>query len=189
MNFKGILLAAGFGSRFGGGKMTAKLPGGESMGLKSLEVLSKVVKDCLVVVRAGDKATADMYKKVGANICVCENSHLGISYSLIKGIENSGKCSGWIISLGDMPFIKTETVRIVLDALFADAVLVIPKYKSRTGHPVGISSKLRSDIIQLKGDVGAKPLFAKYKEKMRILPVNDPGILMDIDTKNELSEL
>ena len=169
--------------------MTAKLPEGGTIGLKSLEILSKVVKDCVVVVRAGDKATADMYKKVGANICVCENSHLGIAHSLIKGITTSGKCNGWIISLGDMPFIRPETVRIVLDALLTDAVLVLPKYESKTGHPVGISSKLRSDIIELKGDVGAKPLFTKYRDKMNILPVNDPGILMDIDTKNELSEL
>jgi molybdenum cofactor cytidylyltransferase len=66
---------------------------------------------------------------------------------------------------------------------------VAPVYNKVIGHPVIFHRSLISEIINLEGDIGAKKVIEKYKDKAYFVEVNDEGVLIDIDTPKDLEEV
>lgn len=96
-----------------------------------------------------------------------------------------------MIFLGDVPFIKRETLHQLFEtgrriAKKTDAPFVVrPTYAGKEGHPVFFGNLERASFTKLTGDVGAKKLI-KVIGNITLLPVNDDGILFDIDTPEDL---
>src|SRR6476646_8597937 len=99
----GILLAAGSGSRFGGGKLLHPLPDGTPIGVASLRNLKSALSDSIAVVRAGDNRLRDVLEEEGVAVHFCADAHLGMARSFVCGIDASRDYQGWVIALGDMP--------------------------------------------------------------------------------------
>ena len=61
------------------------------------------------------------------------------------------------------------------------------QYRGRRGHPVGFAAELYSELTALVGDEGARRIIARYPA----FPVelDDAGILVDIDTEDDLAAL
>ncbi len=169
--------------------MTAQMPTGDQIGLVSYQKLIKVVPDSIAIVNANDHQTIDMYQKANVEIKLCATSEMGMSQSLIHGIKSCEKCDGWIVCLGDMPFVKEHTIRLVLNALHQQALIAVPQYKSTNGHPVGISAKLEPELLNLKGDTGAKTILNRHVDSTVFIPTHDSGVLEDIDTQLQLQQL
>ena len=85
-----------------------------------------------------------------------------------------------------MPLVQVSTLRAVAARLMQDPV-VFAQYRGRRGHPVGFGAELYSELIALKGDEGARRLLARYAAQP--VEVNDPGVLLDIDTVEDLARL
>jgi len=187
MTISAILLAAGSGSRFGGGKLLAKLPDGTPIGIASWRNLARAVSRCVVVVRAGDSVLHDMLTSEGAQVVECGDADLGMSRSLIAGILAAGEVDGWVIALGDMPYIKPETITKVAGAIGAEALVVLPTYHGKRGHPVAISARLRDELLEVRGDEGARAVIKRHTDDSLLIPCDDdPGILRDIDTRADI---
>jgi molybdenum cofactor cytidylyltransferase len=56
----------------------------------------------------------------------------------------------------------------------------------RRGHPVGFSRALRAELVALDGDEGARALLARHSSSITKVPVEDPGIFVDIDTRDDM---
>ena len=82
-----------------------------------------------------------------------------------------------------MPLIQPETLNRVAEALPGHAC-VVPYHGGRRGHPVAFSAELYSELMALSGDEGARRLLLRYPA--REIDVDDAGILMDIDTQQDL---
>jgi molybdenum cofactor cytidylyltransferase len=182
----GILLAAGSGSRFGGGKLLAPLAGGTPVGLQSWRNLSAALPDPLVVVRSGDEAAARMFREAGARVAVCADAADGMSRSLIAGIEASPPGNGWVIALGDMPYVLPETIAQVAEAVERGALIAMPARDGAKGHPVGFSARLRPALLDIAGDEGARAVVRRHARDVVVIETPDPGILRDIDTREDL---
>ncbi len=74
-------------------------------------------------------------------------------------------------------------------ALVAGRDLVAPSYQGRRGHPVGIARRFREDLLAFDGDRGAGPLLKRHAETLTLIQCEGPGILLDIDTPNDLRSL
>jgi molybdenum cofactor cytidylyltransferase len=172
-----ILLAAGSGSRFGGGKMLAPLTDGTPIGVASWRNLVSAIADTVAVVRSGDEALRSALHAEGANVIECADAQDGMSRSLIAGLQATPNNSGWVIVLGDMPFIKPR-----------GELIAIPTYKDKRGHPVGLSAGLYEELMAITGDEGAREVVRRHaKECCLIACDDDPGILRDIDTPDDLA--
>ena len=188
MNIRAILLAAGSGSRFGGGKLLAQLPDGVPIGIASWRKLSAAVENSIVVVRSEDTPVRDMFRGEGANLVECTDAHAGMSRSLIAGLEASADSDGWIIALGDMPFIEPESILKVANAIARGALIAIPSYQGERGHPVGLSSRLLPELLAIRGDEGAREVVRRHADECELIACDDdPGILRDIDTREDLT--
>jgi molybdenum cofactor cytidylyltransferase len=183
----GILLAAGSGSRFGGGKLLAKLPDQTPIGVASWRNLARALSRCIAVVRSGDSALREMLEAEGAQIVECNDAHLGMSRSLITGLRATGDVDGWVIALGDMPYINPRTISLVSDAIAAQALIALPTYQGARGHPVGLSARLREELLAVQGDEGAREVVRRHADECCLIACdNDPGILHDIDTRSDI---
>lgn len=187
MNIVGLLLAAGSATRFGSDKLSHRLPHGVPMAVQAARHLHSVLPTIYAVVKPGTQELALQLKNEGCEIVVCENAAEGMGASLACAARGAGKADGYLVALGDMPFVRTSSIAAVRDALASGAPLAAPYFRARRGHPVGISRMFFEDLLACKGDEGAKGLLRENEKRLVKIPVGDPGVLRDIDTPADLA--
>jgi molybdenum cofactor cytidylyltransferase len=80
----------------------------------------------IAVVRPGSAETAAALKDAGCEVVVCENAADGMGASLACAAREAGEADGYLVALGDMPFVRRTTIAAVRDALAAGAPLAAP---------------------------------------------------------------
>jgi len=187
-----VVLAAGRGSRFRGREH--KLA--QSLGTSSVlgTTLSQVLASGLPIVVVATAALADVARSSIAtrDIVVLPSADttgpqpLGMGYSIACGVGARPDASGWLILPGDMPLVKPQTLQAVARDL-RDHAVAYAQHHGLRGHPVGFSAELYSELAALDGDDGARRLLARYPAHG--VEVDDPGVLIDIDTEADLEDL
>ena len=181
----GILLAAGRGTRFGGGKLLAGLAG-ERVGTVACRHLVVALPRVIAVVRPDDVALAAALGSAGARIVRCANADEGMGASLACGVAATNGAAGWVVALADMPWILPSTVARVAAAVADGAPVAAPFYRGKRGHPVGFSSACYAALAALAGDEGAKSVVAAHRDSLARIDVDDAGTLTDIDHPADL---
>ena len=182
----GILLAAGSGSRFGGGKLLHPLADGTPIGVASLRNLRAALPEVLAVVRSGDDALRKLLEAEGGSVHICSDAHLGMARSLICGIETSRDAHGWVIALGDMPFVMPQTINAIVERITQSGCIAMPAYRGQRGHPVAFGRRYLDELLSLEGDEGARSVVGRHPRDVDIVDCGDRGILRDIDTTADL---
>jgi molybdenum cofactor cytidylyltransferase len=183
----GVLLAAGRGERFGGHKLLAPLPDGTAVAVAAARNLDDALPDCIAVLRPGDEILASLLAAEGLRIVVNPDADHGMGTSLARGIAASD-ADGWVIALADMPAIRPATVAAVAAALAAGAPLAAPVYRGQRGHPIGFARRFRDALTALTGDRGGRDILAQHAQELRLIEVDDPGVLLDIDHAADLEK-
>ncbi len=191
MRVAAILLAAGSASRFGSDKLLHLLPHGIPIAAQSVRHLKAVFEERLLAVVRPDATTlADLLRKEGCEVVACERAAEGMGASLACGVraaDAAAPAGAYLVALADMPFIRPSSIAAVRDELLKGAPLVAPYFRARRGHPVGIASLFREELLRLQGDEGAKRLLAGHASDIVKVPVGDPAVLRDIDTPGDLA--
>ncbi|GGC89846.1 nucleotidyltransferase family protein [Undibacterium terreum] len=188
-SYTGILLAAGIGSRFDASgkqnKLMQLLPSGDAVAVASAKNLLSVFPDVLAVVRPGADDLAAALQAAGCSVHICEGAQQGMASSLVHGLQQSMANSGWIIALADMPYVQVATLQAIKQALHGGADIVVPVNQGRRGNPVGFSRHHLPQLLQLRGDQGARSLLKNYP--VMEVTVEDTGIHRDIDVPTDLA--
>ena len=185
MRIAGILLAAVAGIRFGGGKLSARLPDGTTLGARAAANLRAVVPEAIAVLRPGDDALAVELAAAGARITFAADADTGMGASLAHGVREAGAADAYLVALADMPWIDAATIRSVVAALEAGSSLVVPRYRRQRGHPVGFGAAHRDALLGLSGDSGARALIAGATD-IHWIDVEDSGVVRDVDVRADL---
>jgi molybdenum cofactor cytidylyltransferase len=185
----GILLAAGRGRRFDPSgaqdKLLQILPGGEPVVVASARHLLHVLPRVIAVVPPRDRGVAAALRALGCEMTVCPDADTGMGASLAHAIAASlPDAQGWVIALGDMPFVDTATVKALCDALAAGAGIAVPVCEGRRGNPVGFGALHLPALLALTGDEGARRIVRG--SPVVEVEVGDAGIFRDIDTVADL---
>ncbi|MDR5735177.1 nucleotidyltransferase family protein [Caballeronia sp. LZ025] len=187
-NATGILLAAGLGTRFDPSgvqnKLLAPLPGGVPVAVQSARRLLAVAAEVVAVVRPGAETLAGALDEAGCKVIVSADAGRGMGATLAAAVRATSGAGGWIVALGDMPWIEPSTIEAVARALDAGAELVAPYYCGTRGHPVGFGSVHRDALASLDGDAGARGILARVTPL--IVEVDDENVLRDVDLPSDL---
>jgi molybdenum cofactor cytidylyltransferase len=184
---QGVLLAAGAGTRFGGGKLLHPLDDGTPIGIAAWRNLRAALPDSVVVVRPGDERLMQRFAADGARVLECQDAQAGMAHSLSHAIRNTSGAGGWLIALGDMPRVKPETIRTLAQRLLQGACIVLPTWRGERGHPVGFAACYRDELLALAGDRGARSLLERHAADVQPLELEDPGVLLDVDEVGDLA--
>nr|WP_298164286.1 nucleotidyltransferase family protein [uncultured Pseudomonas sp.] len=185
----GLVLAAGFSRRFGADKRRARLNSGQPLLAASLALPCAQLEEVWVVLRPEDDAEA-LGVLAGVRIVRSESAVHGMGHSLASGIqaiERQAQAAAVAVFLGDMPWIKMNSLGYLL-ALASPEHIVVPTFQGQPGHPVIFGRRFWPELRQLTGDSGAKALLQKHAQLVRRLELGDTGILRDIDTPQCMSE-
>jgi molybdenum cofactor cytidylyltransferase len=88
-----------------------------------------------------------------------------------------------------LPLVRPDTLRAVAAAL-AQHTVVVPHFQGQRGHPVGFGAGCRDALLALTGEHGAAQVVRAQAALGQVasLEVDDPGIVTDIDTLQDLAE-
>ncbi|EJL80709.1 putative MobA-like protein [Herbaspirillum sp. CF444] len=188
-SFRGLLLAAGKGSRFDAGgadnKLLARLPDTDDC---VVEAAARRLLSVLPVVAVVNDLPGEVGRRlaaIGCEVVECADAAEGMSASLMCGVRHARDVAGWIIALGDMPHVLASTHGGLLAALKDGVDIAVPAYLGQRGNPVAFSRRHLDALLQLSGDRGARELLKRFP--VNDIPVNDPGIHRDIDTRDDLA--
>jgi molybdenum cofactor cytidylyltransferase len=187
LNIVGLLLAAGSATRFGSDKLTHALPHGVAIAVQAARHLKLEIPRVIAVVKPRSPDLASALAAEGCEIVVCENAAEGMGASLACAAQAAGEADGYLVALGDMPFVRRATIAALRDALAGGAPLAAPYFRARRGHPVALSGNFRKDLLAASGDEGARQLLAANEHLLKKIPVGDPGVIRDIDTPGDLT--
>jgi molybdenum cofactor cytidylyltransferase len=182
-----VLLAAGLARRFGSDKLVSLLPDGRMVGAASLATCQAAWPNVLCVVRPGT-AMVQVAESAGVQPVECPEAIDGMGFSLAAGIRAASGAAGWVIALADMPYVSAGTIRQVALAVAAGARIIAPTWAGERGHPVGFNAAFGPELVALSGDEGARTVVARHRGQLSLLPVDDPGILRDIDRPADLAQ-
>ncbi len=184
-----IILAAGKSSRMGCNKLLLNYKGKEIIRHTIEKTLS--VNNCEIIVVLGHEAEKlkEILHEYPIKLAYNMNYNQGQSTSLKKGLEQVSKKSlGFLFMLGDQPIIKIQTIEILVKTFLANPdKIIVPYYNNKRGNPVIFPKSYHADILKLQGDIGARSLITE--DKVIKITVDDPGVILDIDTPEEYKRL
>lgn len=187
----GIVLAAGKGSRFDPSgtqnKLLQLLPNGRSVAATTAMTMRHSISRVMAVIPSGDDRLAAEFIQVQCAVTKLPGSAQHMSASIAHAIQLTNNVDGWIIALADMPFVRHETFRKLLDSLSSGAGIAVPVYGGTRGNPVAFAKEYGTRLSELSGDVGARSLLQTHAVVK--VEVDDPGVCQDIDTATDYINL
>lgn len=192
MNVTAIVLAAGQGSRFRAeagadqDKLLAECVGLDGEARPVIEQVLRslpagVVRRWLVTSPERTEVIR-LAQAYGCEVLLLRSA--GMGDSIAAAVAATGLADGWLVVLGDMPFIRSSSIERVIEGLKEEGINV-PVQDGQYGHPVAFGRAFGAGLMALTGDRGAKPLFAQAV--VGEVVVDDPGVLWDIDLPRSLN--
>jgi molybdenum cofactor cytidylyltransferase len=186
-----VILAAGVSSRMGEPKQLLRL-GGKTLLEQVLDsARSAAVDEIVVVLGAAAENIRQQVDLSKTKVVINSSYQQGMGTSLGAGLAALDPAiNAVLILLADQPFVRPTTLhRICQEYRRSHAQIVIPLYKGFRGNPVLLARSVFPEVMALSGDVGCRAIFGNHLESIVKLPVDDVGILLDIDTKADFDKL
>jgi molybdenum cofactor cytidylyltransferase len=179
-----IVAAAGRSRRMGSCKQLLDL-GGKTVLARCLEtLLAGGMKGIIVVVGTLGEAVAVEARRYPVRIAI-NNDHQGDMASSVRAGYAAllPETSGVIVALGDYPLVASSTISDLV-AAHADhpAAIIVPVHDGRRGHPTLFPL---AALDELKEGITLRDLVRRDPSRLRLLDVDDPGILQDMDTPGD----
>ena len=178
----GIILAGGLSSRAQTNKMSF-LFDGKPLLQHTIDSLEPFVDTIYLVTGHYDQEIRSFIKESPKiKIVYNQDYQKGMFSSVLTGAREVN--DDVFILPGDIPFIKKETYQALLNGSLD---IRCPIYQGKEGHPLFISIKLKSKLLNEPVDSNLRKF--RDEQDKEIIPVDDPNILKDIDTMNEYKTL
>jgi molybdenum cofactor cytidylyltransferase len=194
--FEALVLAAGSGSRFGGGKLLAPFAGGVLLDGALAAAFAAPARTVTVVtgadadtVAASAQAFAERIGQSARLSVVHAPQHAeGMGASLRTGVASlTSDAQGVFVFLGDMPRVPPVVLPWLAKAVAAGASAAAPVFQGRRGNPVLLGATLFPDILALQGDTGARAVLQDLGERLALVEAPDDGVLFDVDRPGDLA--
>jgi len=184
-----ILLAAGQSKRMiNENKLTKKFNGIPLIKHSVNNILSSDIGELIIVLGYQKKIIQNIFEKNSKiKFAFNENFADGISTSIKTGLDHlSDKSDAFFICLGDMPLINKKIYNHLIKSR-KDNHIIVPTYKNKQANPVLFSKFMKTTIMTVTGDFGAKKILNQNKKKISNIKIDDISITKDFNTKNDFN--
>lgn len=185
----GILLAAGYSTRFHGDKQLALFQGMPLIVRAALALKESGADPIIGIIRPQMHVHQQLLLQAGLPFATNQNSAEGLASSVRAGIEfhKGSELGAVLVSSCDQPLVTAKHLHELIELWrHGRAAAVASAYSNTIGIPAVFGSELFSQLSELRGDRGAGQL-------LRLLPnvatIVLPEAAFDIDTPEELKKL
>lgn len=190
-----VVLAAGMSRRMAaaGPKQLLRIAG-KPLLVHALESIHTAgISEIVLILGAEAEAIQQQIAMHGARVVLNPDYRQGMGTSLRAGLAAVSSAAGAaLIILADQPFVRPETLHRLIafheqsSHERSGAQIILPLYRGFRGNPVLLDRSVFPEVMGLSGDVGCRAIFGSHTEGIHKLEVDDPGILLDIDTEDDL---
>jgi molybdenum cofactor cytidylyltransferase len=186
-----ILLAAGAGSRFGGGKLLADFEGRPLIEHALITLREAPVGETVVVVGPDAEKLREVCGPFGARLVENPDWEQGQSTSVKSGLRAMGLLTrAALVLLGDQPLVGTEVVVRLVAAFEGGAKVAVATYGGKRRNPALFSREVWPLLLEeLSGDEGARRFMRCHPDLVVEVPCDEVGSPADVDTREDLRRL
>jgi molybdenum cofactor cytidylyltransferase len=94
---------------------------------------------------------------------------------------------GILITLSDLPLVTGSDYRKMIELFESKSDIVATKTNNSLGVPAILGSDYFDELLQLKGEKGAKPIILNHKDQVKVFENEKAAV--DIDTLTDYSDL
>ena len=195
--FIAIVLAAGLSTRFPGNKLLYKWWGKPVIKHTVENILNSIVDRVVVVTGYMVDEIEKVLKDVDDRVELVYNPNYveGMSSSVKTGVKHVVKkyddVEALVFTPGDCAWIPSIVYDLMITKFREDKPLIlVASYQGVKGHPIMFNSELIPDLVNVSEETrGLKHVVKKYYWGLRIYETNQPGVLLDLDTYNDLNRV
>lgn len=182
-----IVLAAGESTRFGENKLLYKIDGVPIV-RRVVVAATRPYSETIVVLGHEAERVKEEVADLGPKLVYNPEYREGMSSSIRAGVRASTATSGILVLPGDVAFVTPELVDLVVNAhVKTGALIVVPTYKGKGGHPILFDSRLRDELLSIsEAGRGLKEVVNRHLQDVYRVEAGTPRILLDIDYKEDL---
>jgi molybdenum cofactor cytidylyltransferase len=179
-----IVLAAGASTRLGQSKALVPV-GGRAAVARLCATLRESGCPVIVVLGANDTAIRAAVPLFAKSI---ENPDwaLGRTGSIQAALRTVWRDDNILVAPVDHPAV---TVRTISALLRAKGEIRVPTFEGKRGHPTFFSHVIREEILALGKDEPLHAVVHRDAQRVTEVPVEDPAILLNVDTPDDLKKL
>ncbi len=183
-----MVLAAGKASRFGSTKQLAHFDG-DPLVVRAMRTAERVCGRRTLLVTGND------WENVAAACEPLEGFMIhnprfadGMASSLALGIHSlRNVADGVLLMLCDQPLVSAEHLEKLVDKWTASPRSIFPSgYANTLGPPIIFPARYFDELMDIRGDRGAKSVMDAYSDQVVTIPFEDAAI--DIDTPEDLRQ-
>lgn len=177
-----VVVAAGFSSRAGGWKIAFDIGGKTAIE----RLILGMIPFCSRIIVVGGygfnllEGLLPKQKYPAVKLIYHDDYPKGMFSSVLAGFRQV-RVSRFFFIPGDYPLISSRTYETLLKQ---EGAIVIPSYRGTNGHPVLFQTEVIEDLIREANNYTSLRQFIA-SQGYTIAEVADPGIGMDIDTRED----
>jgi molybdenum cofactor cytidylyltransferase len=186
-----VVLAAGMSRRMGTPKQLLRIAGKTVLEHTLNNVRESAVDEIVLVLGFAADAVEKDISTQGIKVVRNAGYEQGMGTSLRTGLAAvDPEAKAALIVLADQPFVQPATLNQLIEYhQSARPQIVIPTFRGFRGNPVLLDRSIFPELRELSGDVGCRAIFGSHTENIRKLAVNDAGILLDLDSREDFAKL
>jgi len=183
-----VLLAAGAGKRFGGGKLLYEVEG-EPMIARALRLYASIPFSARVcVARREDRTIQTLAQQSGCNVAINPDPERGVGTSVSIGTETvlllEHELDGILYAVSDQPYLTPESVLRLMDAFSKHPERIASlSWQGKRGNPAVFPLDCWSELMQLREDVGGAAVIRRHPERLLLVEADSARELEDLDSR------
>ncbi len=180
-----IILAAGMSSRMGENKVLLPWRDGKPIVCHITAKFLSAGLDSVIVVTGNDAPhVRAAVASLGVDCAHNPNFESGEILSSVKtGLRAlPSDLTATFIQPADMPCIPTDVIGLLAEQ-HQPGWNLAPEYRGRRGHPVLLDRQYWRAMLELPAEAQPRDVIEAAAERLRLLDVEDGGVLLDVDTR------
>jgi len=190
-----IVPACGHSTRMGRPKLALPL-GGQTVIERIVSTLRDGGVECVVVVIGPHvPELVPLARSAGADVLALDGPTPDMRSTVERGLDwfegqfRPDQDDWWFLAPADHPAFAASTLREMLTARDETHSIIVPTHVGRRGHPALLRWRHAAGIRASPPDLGINAYLRNHSAEMLELPVNDPGILANLDTPEDYVRL
>jgi molybdenum cofactor cytidylyltransferase len=184
-----IVLAAGEATRFGSAKQLVRIGDRPLLSLIAGRTAEVVGHAFIVVLGARAAEIAPLLRHSAGSLVVNRDWRDGLASSIRAGVSRlPSSCDGVMLVLADQACVTADDLRRLAGAWRREPLSVAAAlYAGTIGVPAIFPRHLFGELLDLKGDTGARALLRRHGDRLVKVPMESAAF--DFDTPDDLLDL